>query len=160
MLTTLSFSAILAILPISELRGAIPYAIAKEVPLVIAYPFCVAINALIGPLVYLFLSSVHKGMVHFGWYNRMFDALVERARKKVHAKVERFGYLGLAIFVAIPLPITGAYTGTLGAWMLGMDPKKTMLAVLAGVLIAGVVVSAVTFLGIEALSIFVKNIAE
>ncbi len=74
------------------------------------------------------------------------------------AKVDKYGYWGLALFVAIPLPITGAYTGTLGAWVLGMDPKKTFLAVALGALIAGIIVTVVVSLGIEAFSLFVKEV--
>jgi uncharacterized membrane protein len=70
--------------------------------------------------------------------------------------VEKYGYAGLALFVAIPLPITGAYTGTLGAWILGMNRRKTMLAVLGGVIIAGVIVATVFSLGIKALYFFLK----
>ncbi|MBT3274759.1 MAG: small multi-drug export protein, partial [Spirochaetales bacterium] len=66
--------------------------------------------------------------------------------------------LGLALFVAVPLPITGAYTGTLGAWVLGMDPKKTFLAVFLGVIISATVVTIVSYLGIEALSFFTKQV--
>ena len=159
MLKTLTVTAVLALLPISELRGALPYALAKEVPLWLAYPYCVILNALVGPIVYVFLSSAHKLFAHMDWYRRLFDKLVARARAKVHGKVKRFGYFGLVLFVAIPLPITGAYTGTLGAWVLGMDPRKTMLSVLGGVVLAGIVVSSVTILGIEALSIFVKHVS-
>ena len=68
----------------------------------------------------------------------------------------RVFYFGLMFFVAIPLPITGAYTGALGAWVLGLDPKRSYLAISAGVLISGIVVTSVTLLGIEALSVFVK----
>jgi len=62
------------------------------------------------------------------------------------------------VFVAIPLPITGAWTGTLGAWILGMGKRRSMLAVAAGVAIAGIIVSLVVGLGVEALSIFVKSV--
>ena len=160
MLQTLAVAAVLALLPIAELRGALPYALLKDIPLYIAYPFCVILNALVGPLVYVFLSTLHKVFVRMDWYSKLFDRLVARARGKVHQKVERYGYLGLALFVAIPLPITGAYTGTLGAWILGMDRRKTMLSVFVGVIVAGIVVSIVTLLGVEALSFFVKHIAE
>ena len=151
-------TALFCLLPISELRGAIPYGLTQELPLLFLIPFCIILNALVGPLVYLFLSTAHKLFVHQRWYQKMFDAVVERARHKVQSKVDRYGYLGLALFVAIPLPITGAYTGTLGAWVLGMEPRKTFLAVALGVVIAATVVSIVAFLGIEALSFFVKRV--
>jgi len=83
---------------------------------------------------------------------------VEKARAKVHGKVERYGYLGLLIFVAIPLPVTGAWTGTLGAWVLGMSKKKACLAIVGGVLVAGLVVSIlVALLGAGAEIIFLKS---
>ena len=113
-------------------------------------------NALVAPLVYLFLSSLHKLLERWKPYRRLFDRIVERARRQVHAKVEKYGYAGLILFVAIPLPITGAYTGTLGAWILGMDRRKTILAVFVGVIIAGIIVSTVFALGIRALYFFIN----
>ncbi|HON12647.1 MAG TPA: small multi-drug export protein, partial [Treponema sp.] len=92
------------------------------------------------------------------WYKRTFDAFVERARGKVHEKVEAWGWLGIAAFVAIPLPVTGAWTGTLGAWILGLDKKKTLLSVIIGVTVAGCIVTAVSILGISAFSIFIKKL--
>jgi uncharacterized membrane protein len=141
---------------VSELRGGLPYALANGMPLVFAYPVCVVANALVGPLVYLFLSSVHKLLQHWPTYQRLFGGILERSRRKVHAKVERYGYAGLALFVAIPLPITGAYTGTLGAWVLGMQRRKTLFAVAVGVLIAGIIVTTIYTLGIKALYFFLK----
>jgi uncharacterized membrane protein len=155
-LRVLLITLALCLLPISELRGGLPYALSHDVPLLLAYPICVAANALVAPLVYLFLSSLHRLLVRWPLYDRLFQRIVERARRKVHAKVEKYGYAGLILFVAIPLPITGAYTGTLGAWILGMDRRKTILAVCAGVTIAGVIVAAVASLGIRALDFFIK----
>jgi uncharacterized membrane protein len=80
-----------------------------------------------------------------------------RARRKVQDAVKRWGYWGLAVFVAIPLPLTGAWTGILGAWVLGMEWRKSMAAVAAGVLVAGIVVTVVAFFGIKAFSFFLKT---
>jgi uncharacterized membrane protein len=156
---TLVFTALITLTPIFELRGAIPYALAFDVPILLAFILCVVLNALIGPLLFLFLNTAHKLLFHLAWYQKLFDRLVDRARRKVADKVDKYGYLGLALFVAIPLPITGAYTGTLGAWVLGMDPKKTFLAVALGALIAGIIVTGVVILGIEAFSFFVKEVS-
>ena len=75
-------------------------------------------------------------------------------------KVEIFGFWGVAVFVGIPLPVTGAWTGTLGAWILGLSRKKTLLAILIGVAISGLIVSAVVLLGIEALDFLVKQVQK
>lgn len=157
-LRTFIITAVLSLLPISELRGAIPYALTQGVPLYQAFIISVILNALIGPLLHLFLSTLHKAFLKMEWYERLFGRLIERAREKMAVRIEKYGYFGIMMFVAIPLPITGAYTGTLGAWILGMDKKRTFLAVAAGVVIAGVIVSAISIFGIEALDFLIKRI--
>ena len=155
---TLIITVGLSFLPISELRGAIPFAVARGMPLLEAAAIAVACNALVGPVAFAFLETFHKLFYRWGFYARVFDRFVAKARAKVHEKVERYGYLGIMLFVAVPLPITGAWTGVLGAWILGMDRKKTMLAVAAGVLVSGVIVSLVVGFGVEALSLFIKRV--
>jgi uncharacterized membrane protein len=153
------WTTILTLLPIAELRGGLPYALLEGgIPWIAAYPYCVLVNALVAPLAYLFLDTAHKILYKWGFYARIFDRLVERARLKVMAKVERFGFWGVAVFVGIPLPITGAWTGTLGAWILGLSRRRTMLAVLAGVTISGLIVSGIVLAGIEALDLFIKHV--
>lgn len=155
---TLLFTVGLSFLPISELRGAIPFAVASGEPLWLAALVSVAANALVGPIAFVFLETFHKLLYRWAFYAKTFDRLIARAREKVRAPVEKYGYLGILVFVAIPFPLTGAWTGVLGAWVLGMDRKKSMAAVAAGVAIAGAVVSLVVGLGVEALSFFVKTI--
>ena len=155
---TLFITAFLTLAPISELRGAIPYAVFNGINPVLAYFFCVVLNALLGPIVYLFLDSLHKLFYRMNWYRKLFDKLVTRAREKVSSKVDKYGYFGIMLFVGVPLPITGAYTGTLGAWILGLDRKKTCLAVAGGAVISGLIVSLLLYFGAEAASIFIKEI--
>lgn len=152
------WTAFLSFLPISELRGAIPFAVAHEVPWYVAYPLAAFLNALVAPACWIFLSTLHKLFLKMEWYKNFFDRFVERARVKLREKVERWGWLGIAVFVAIPLPITGAWTGTLGAWVLGLSRRKTMLAVILGVIAAGAIVTAVVLLGIQALNLFIKKV--
>jgi uncharacterized membrane protein len=155
---TLFWTAFLAFLPISELRGAIPFAVARGMDWRAAYAYAVTLNALVAPACWIFLSTFHKLFLRMGWYRSFFDRFVERARGKVHAQVEKWGWFGIAVFVAIPLPVTGAWTGTLGAWILGLGKRKTMLAVILGVATAGAVVTAVVVLGVKALDLFVKRV--
>lgn len=155
---TLFWTTFFAFLPISELRGAIPFALSQGMPWYAALLYSVFINALVAPICWIFLSTVHRLLYRWSWYKRTFDAFVERARGKVHQKVEAWGWLGIAAFVAIPLPVTGAWTGTLGAWILGLDRKKTLLSVIIGVIVAGCIVTAVSLLGISAFSIFIKKL--
>jgi uncharacterized membrane protein len=156
--TTLFWTAFLAFLPISELRGAIPFAIARGMDWRWAFLYAVALNALVAPACWVFLATFHKLFLKMAWYRSFFDRFVERARGKVHSEVEKWGWLGIAVFVAIPLPVTGAWTGTLGAWILGLGKRKTMLAVVLGVAGAGAIVTAVVVLGVKALDLFVKRV--
>ena len=157
-LSDLLITALLSIAPISELRGAIPYALAKGMPVVWAYLFCVSMNFLASILVLVFLNTFHKLFYHINLYRRFFDNFIEKARNKVGAKLDKYGTWGLTVFVAIPLPVTGAITGTLGAWVLGMKKRQILPAVLAGVAIAGIIVSVIAYYGIEAFSFFTKQV--
>jgi uncharacterized membrane protein len=145
-------------MPISELRGAIPYALAKKADPLFAYIYCAGFNILVAPLFYFFIATFHRLFTKFSWYNIIFEKLVIKTRNKVKNNIEKYGYIGIMLFVAVPLPITGAYTGTMGAWVLGLGKRKTILAVSAGVMIAGIIVSLVAFSGIEAFSFFTKRI--
>jgi uncharacterized membrane protein len=152
------WTAFLSFLPISELRGAIPFAVAHDVPWYAAYLLAVFLNAMVAPVCWLFLSTLHKLFLKMKWYRNFFSRFVERARNKLSSEVEKWGWLGIAIFVAIPLPMTGAWTGTLGAWVLGLSKRRTLLAVILGVVVAGIIVTVVTLLGIQALDLFIKKV--
>ncbi len=140
-------SVLLSMAPISELRGGLPWALSQGVNIYIAYIVCVLANIVVVPIIFFFLETLHHYFLNIGIYKKVFDRFLERARRKLHKKVEKYGYFGLTIFVSIPLPVTGAWTGTLGAWFFGMNKVKAFFAILLGVLIAGVIVTAVYFTG-------------
>jgi uncharacterized membrane protein len=152
------WTAFLSFLPVSELRGGIPFAIATGIPWYGAYLFAVAMNALVAPICWLFLSTLHKLFLKMAWYERLFNRFVERARNKLKAGVDKWGWFAVAACVAIPLPITGAWTGTLGAWVLGIDKRRVLSAVIMGVVVAGAIVTAVVMLGMQAFNIFIKKV--
>jgi uncharacterized membrane protein len=154
----LGWTALLSFLPISELRGAIPFAITQGIPWYAAYLYAAALNALVAPVCWVLLSTLHRLLLKMAWYEKLFNRFVGRAREKLRGGVEKWGWLGVAVFVAIPLPITGAWTGTLGAWVLGLPKRKTLIAVILGVFAAGAIVTSVVLLGIGALRIFVKTL--
>ena len=149
---------LLGIVPVSELRGAIPYAYFNGVPLWLAAVIGVLSNALVPFIGFIFLGTLHKLLDKWGAYHRLFEKTVAKARTKVGEKVQKYGLWGLMVFVAIPLPITGAWTGTVGAWVLGLDRKKSILSILLGVLISGTIVTTVIFTGAGIASLFTKNV--
>jgi len=134
---------IAAALPISEVRGAIPLAIGVYgFPPLQAYLLSVIGNLLpIIPLL-LFLGPVSDFLRRFSVGDRFFSWLFARTRSKYIKDHENFGLTALAVFVAIPLPMTGAWTGCAIAFLLGFRFWPAFAAIAAGVLIAGVVVTA------------------
>lgn len=156
---TIVVTIFLGILPISELRGAIPFAFFNDIPLFLAAIIGGGANLLVFPFALVFLTYFHSFFYsHFSWYVSLFDKTVVKTRHKLSQKVALYGLLGITLFVAIPLPITGAYTGTLGAWILGLPIKKSFFAVSLGVLISTIIVTTILLVGDSSFSLFIKKI--
>jgi uncharacterized membrane protein len=147
---------LLSMLPVSELRGAIPYGIIYGLNPALVFITAVASNILVIPIIFIFLTYIHNHLIRIKIYERVFGRFIERVRRKAHRHIAKYGYLGLTLFVSVPLPVTGAYTGTLAAWLFGMEKKKALLALSLGVVIAGVIVTAVVLSGVGA-SIFINS---
>lgn len=134
---------ILSILPVSELRGGMIYAVVRGISVFNAFLICTIANIAIIFFIFFFLDFLHKGLMKLAFYRKAFDYYLEKLRKKTD-KFEKsfsvYGFLALTIFVAIPLPATGAWTGCLIAWILGLDRKKSILSIIFGVLLAGIIV--------------------
>jgi len=132
---------VISMFPIVELRGAIPYAIGVAgLPWPTAYLFAVAGNLVPVVPILLFLGPISRWLDRLPGFGRFFEWLFARTRKK-SAPVDRYGPWGLALFVAIPLPVTGAWTGAALAFLLGIRFHRSFPAITAGVLLAGVVVT-------------------
>ena len=138
-----------SMLPIIELRGAIPMAFAFELPWWQAYFLAVVGNLLPVPFILLFINVVLKWMSSskIKFFNKVADFLYRRVEKK-RAKIEKYSFCGLCLFIAIPLPVTGAWTGSLVAAVIGMKPWRAFVSALLGVMIAGVIVSIIVYGGI------------
>ena len=134
---------ILAALPVSELRGAIPLAISMGFSPQKAYILGVVGNLLpVIPLLFL-LQPISEKLRHIPIFERFFNWLFERTRKKA-TLIEKFEALGLILFVAVPLPITGAWTGCVAATLFKIRFRYALIAIIAGVVIAGGIVLAIS----------------
>ena len=154
----LFLAVLLALAPISELRGAIPWAYLRGASLGQAALIGFCFYALVGPIALGFLSTLHNVFYrHWRWYVTLFDRFVARTRRKVEGAVNRYGVWGIFLFVAIPLPFTGAWTGTLAAWILGLDKRRSLLAVFGGVALSATIVTTLLALGFGERSIFIKH---
>jgi len=139
----LLYAIILSILPIFELRGGMIYAILAGINPFQAFIICTLANILIIFFVFFFLDYLHGSFMKLKSYKTIFNLYIEKTRKKVDKFKKNYsiyGFLALAIFVAIPLPATGAWTGCLIAWLLELERKKSILAIALGVLTAGLLV--------------------
>jgi len=143
----LLLAIILSILPITELRAGLPvavdYALKNNISIIPIFFLIILVNIAVIFLVFFFLDFFHKWFLKINIYKRVFGYFVERTRKKaesVKEKMSVYGFLALAIFVAIPLPATGAWTGCLIAWLLGLDRKKSIAAIGLGVIVAGIII--------------------
>ncbi len=142
---------VLAALPVSELRGAIPVALAMGFSPQKAYLLSFIGNLIpVLPLLFL-LQPISAGLRHIPVFERFFNWLFERTRKKA-SLVEKFEAVGLILFVAIPLPVTGAWTGCVAATLFKIRLRYAFIAIAAGVAIAGLVVTGVTLAGKEMLA--------
>lgn len=139
------FVFLISMVPLLELRGAIPYAVLFDLPLIPSYLIAVVGNMLPVPVIFFFARKVllwgmDKPVIggFFTWCVRK----GERGGEKLKATAGRGLYWALLLFVGIPLPGTGAWTGTLAASFLNMDFKKSVLAVMGGVILAGLIMGA------------------
>lgn len=145
----------ISMVPLIELRGAIPVSQALKLPVISSYIVSIIGNMIPVPFIFLFARKFlewgqDKRLV--GGICRFFLLRGTSAGEKMQAKAGRGLYFALFLFVGIPLPGTGAWTGTLAASLLDLDGKKTSLAVMGGVLLAGVIMLVLTLLGFGAAS--------
>jgi uncharacterized membrane protein len=132
--------------PISELRGGIPLGIGLGLEPALTFVVSVVTNILIFFPARFVLDVFYRSVLH---RLPLFDRYLVRVREKGKPRVDKYGLVGLALFVAVPLPITGAYTGTVLSWLLAMSWRRAFAGVAAGVVIAGIIVMLVT-LGVVA----------
>jgi len=154
----LLWSVLLSFIPISELRGGIPYGYFNGTPWYIIAPISIAVNALVPYFVWYFLETFNNTLCKIPAYHRWFDHFLVKAQLKVAPKVSKYGYIGLMLFVAVPLPVTGAWTGTVASWVLGLEKRKAQRYIALGVVIAGIIVTAICLGGKGVGSIFVKRV--
>ncbi len=137
---------LISMLPISELRGAIPIAIHTfRMPITYTYIISVIGNLIPAILILLFLGPFSRFLSRWSPFKRFFDWLFSHTKSR-SLIVEKYKTLGLAIFVALPLPITGAWTGSIAAFLIGLNFKHALTGVVIGVLTAGIIVTLISCL--------------
>ena len=138
---------IIAALPVFELRGAIPVAINMfHFPWYYALPLAIIGNLIVVPPILLFFNAVSRLLSRVAFFDRLLRWLLERTRRRGRV-VERYERIGLALFVAMPLPFTGAWTGSLIAVLFGLRFGYAFLSIFIGIFIAAIIVTCLSLLG-------------
>ena len=140
---------IISMIPILELRGGLLAASLLKISAAKAIPLCVIGNIIPIPFILLFIRKIFKVMKKTKLFHGLIVRLENRAMRKSD-QVKKYEFWGLMLFVGIPLPGTGAWTGTLAASLLDMDFKSSVRACMGGVLLAGCIMGALSVLGVSA----------
>lgn len=144
---------LISMVPLVELRGALIYAAGFQIPLYYAFPICIVGNMLPVPVIFFFARKVLEWGCDKPVIGKFFTWCLKKGHnggEKLKAKAGRGLFWALLLFVGIPLPGTGAWTGTLAASLLDMDFKTSVKAVICGVLLAGVIMATLSYLGFGA----------
>lgn len=146
---------LISMVPIVELRGGVPFGIGFGIPWYYALPLCMIGNMIPVPFIFFFARKLLEWGKDKPVIGKFFTWCLEKGHKggaKLQEKAGKGIYIALLFFVGIPLPGTGAWTGTLAASFLDLDFKKSILMVVLGVLLAGIIMTVLSLLGVAALT--------
>ena len=140
------FTVLVSMLPVVELRGGIPFGVAAGLSMPVAFLAAFIGNMIPVPFILLFITKIIALMTRsrVKFFNKIGTWLTNKAEKN-REKIERYSFWGVCLFVAVPLPVTGAWTGSLVAATIGMKWWKALLSCFLGVLIAGVIVTLISY---------------
>lgn len=157
-LSALLWVILLTLTPTLELRASIPYAIigAGWSPTQAAV-VGIGANILLAPLVWVFVEKMLRFFLDIQWIARIYEKVAAKSVKRLEPKVEKYGIFGLALFIGVPFPGTGVYSGCLAASLLNFKFRHYMLASMLGCVLAGVAVTLIVMSGDSALSFFIKG---
>ncbi|MBW2991779.1 small multi-drug export protein [Candidatus Woesearchaeota archaeon] len=148
---------LLTFIPFLELRASIPYGIlVLQMNWVNVFLICIITNIILGPIIYWFLHLFIGLFLKVKFIDKIWQRYVERLQKRIKPYVERWGVLGVGLFIGIPLPGSGSYSGAIGSYVLGLNFRKFFWANVLGVLIAGTVVTIISLAGNSAWSFLIK----
>ena len=147
MLKSVVWMVLLTFVPALELRASIPFGIfGTDVPWYAVFALCVAANVVVGWFVFWLMGPIFQLLRRWRWFDTRIWPWLERRQEKLRPYVEKYGEWGVALFIGVPLPGTGVFTGAFGAYLLRLNPRKFSVANVAGVLLAGTAVTALCLL--------------
>lgn len=147
MINDIFFTFLFSVSPLGEARVGIPYGILNGLPPIVAFACGLAANLLVYPLVYVVLQAVNKKMWRFRIYKKQSVKISKRAKNIAGNSIRKYGFWGLMIFVMIPLPVTGAYMGSIAAILFKLPPKQAFRSISLGVVISCLLVTVGAYFG-------------
>lgn len=154
MIYDIVYTFLISISPFGEARAGIPYGVLNGLNPVIAFLVGLAGNLLIFPLFMFLIDAFNARLWRFKFYRKQNIKLIRRAKKGVGAQIQKYGFWGLMIFVMIPLPTTGAYMGTIAAYIFKLPRKEALLATSIGVVISCLIMAIGMHFGILGVTSF------
>jgi len=141
MLQDILFTFLISFSPFGEARAGIPYGELNGLPIMLVFIVGLIANLLVFPIFYKVIEIANK----YFWKNPLYKKtalyLALRARTKTQEVIKKYGVWGLMIFVMIPLPVTGAYIGTIAAFIFGISYQKSLIAISTGITISSIMVA-------------------
>ena len=135
------FTFLISFSPFGEARAGIPYGELNGLPIMLVFIVGLVANLLVFPIFYKAIELANKHLWKNPLYKRTALYLSSRARTKTKTIIKKYGVWGLMIFVMIPLPVTGAYIGTIAAYIFGISYKKSLIAISSGITISSTMVA-------------------
>ena len=142
MIKDILFTFFISLSPFGEARAGIPYGELNGLPIFLVFIIGLTANLLIFPLFYRTIEFSNKHFFKNKYYKKSAIYLSSRARTKTKTVIKKYGVWGLMVFVMIPLPITGAYIGTIAAYIFGISYRKSLIAISSGITISSIMVTA------------------
>ena len=141
MLQDILFTFLISFSPFGEARAGIPYGELNGLPIMLVFIVGLVANLLVFPIFYKAIELANKHLWKNPFYKKTALFLALRARTKTKEVIKKYGVWGLMIFVMIPLPVTGAYIGTIAAFIFGISYQKSLIAISSGITISSIMVA-------------------
>ena len=161
-MNNLIIAILLSMSPFSELRGGIPYILLTNLysltltKILFFFILCIIANIMVILPIWIFLDFIHYKLENIEPYRKMANFFLNRIHKKskeLEPRINKYGYIALTLFTAVPLPVTGAWTSSIAVWIIGLNRKKSFLAISLGVIIAGIIVTLLTLSGLNIMNL-------
>lgn len=149
MLKEFIFTFLWSISPFGEAKVGIPYGLVNNLNPYLVFIVALAANILAFPLVFYFLNRFNGTFLKWHWYKKIALWVAKRTKKGALQTIHKFGYVGLLIFVMLPVPGTGVYAGTIATFLFKLDRHKSFFAIAVGITLSSIIVWSVSYLGVS-----------